>query len=337
MTVQKQPDPLVKQINIDGNKPPTESKDSTTVISEITERRKKQALERLEAADIERMTLEAENDVSRLRGNPPSRHNGDGSDTRDTEEERQRRKEVESARLMNEMANKAKALIDAGIDPRNVSSMLMGLMPQVGASTYQQQPINVPKNGFDFDDFIKFWKLLNENKTNDELKQALVILTKEVATLKADKEKKTKGDDRNEPVDPLDYLLNTKEKFDRLNDMFGNKEGNTKRTMEEIKEENRHNEEMIRLKQEQEHKEKLVNIATDIPKRIGESIAERMRDGESLDGEQPDSPPSERKTLEKLKCEDCGTDIYVPFDTIHVSCPKCGSKYDREVIVQGGK
>lgn len=111
---------------------------------------------------------------------------------------------------------------------------------------------------------------------------------------------------------------------------------NTGKTVAEIAEEHRHEEEMVRLNETKEYHQSIAGTMSDIVPRIGAGIAASMREG----GEEgsTDTPPAASKKMEYYKCtgklpdsdKDCGYNIPVPPTALKITCPKCGTIYGRE-------
>ena len=109
---------------------------------------------------------------------------------------------------------------------------------------------------------------------------------------------------------------------------------NTGKSIEEIKEENRHAEVLEAQKTEREYKEKIAGVVAELPERIGAGLGGRM-----LEQEESSGPAAKTSTvqLEHWKCKaeiegkPCGFDILIPPGaTTEITCPKCGTIYGRE-------
>ena len=109
---------------------------------------------------------------------------------------------------------------------------------------------------------------------------------------------------------------------------------NTGKSIEEIKEENRHAEVLEAQKTEREYKEKIAGVVAELPERIGAGLGGRM-----LEQEESSAPAARTSSvqLEHLKCtgeiegKPCGFDIPIPPGaTTKITCPKCGTIYERE-------
>lgn len=330
-----QPDPLVKKVIISTDGTKTEGDQPRSKVSELLDQREDLAIRRFNAAQAEKLAKEAEEDLRRVNSPDQSTENSEKKRPL-TEEEIIAKREAEATIQMEKMATKAKSLIDAGIDPRQVSTMLMGLMPQTSSSI---MPYNIPqvsKSGMDFDDFIKFYKLLNENRETNDLKQMVVALNRQIIDMEKrllSGEAITGKKKSEEQIDPLEYLVNSKKKLIELGVVVDPKNvSNGEKTIEQIKEENRHNEEMARLNAEKANKERMADIWSNIPKDVGRAIGQHIENGGSLNGEKvEDIAVADNKDdiLEEYKCE-CGQKIIYPPEAKIIVCPKCGNKYARE-------
>ena len=108
----------------------------------------------------------------------------------------------------------------------------------------------------------------------------------------------------------------------------------TGKSIEEIKEENRHAEELEKMKADKDYKEKIAGVVAELPERIGAGLAGRV-----MDQEEAAAPAARTMStkMEYFKCKGdlegkvCGYDIPIPPGaTLQVTCPKCGTIYSRE-------
>ncbi len=101
-------------------------------------------------------------------------------------------------------------------------------------------------------------------------------------------------------------------------------------SIDELKVKYGHVEKMEELRADREHKERLVDITADLPERIGRGIGEDIRRSRGKERSPSRSPSS---TLDKIKCEECGTEFVVPPEAMEKGvaiCPKCGETYRGE-------
>jgi hypothetical protein len=106
------------------------------------------------------------------------------------------------------------------------------------------------------------------------------------------------------------------------------------KSIEQLKEENRHAEEKERIRVEENYKVGLVTTLGDVFERAGRGIAAQMMDSpETPAGGPPAAPkdPSQTK-MRYLKCDngDCGFNIPIPPGVARVKCPKCGMVYSSD-------
>jgi predicted RNA-binding Zn-ribbon protein involved in translation (DUF1610 family) len=112
--------------------------------------------------------------------------------------------------------------------------------------------------------------------------------------------------------------------------------GNTGKSVDEIKEEHRHEEEMAKLNETKEYHQSIAGTMSDIVPRIGAGIAASMKEGGEEGSE--NAPPAASKKMEYYHCtgklpdsdKDCGYNIPVPPTALKITCPKCGTIYGRE-------
>lgn len=91
-------------------------------------------------------------------------------------------------------------------------------------------------------------------------------------------------------------------------------------SVEKLREENRHDEELRKIGAEAELKSSLGRAAESIPVAIGEGIGAAMSVGRK--GKPPAAAPN-------VVCPRCSTGFYVPGDVAVVKCPKCGAELER--------
>ena len=113
--------------------------------------------------------------------------------------------------------------------------------------------------------------------------------------------------------------------------------GNSKegKSIEELKETNRHDEKMEELKTDKDYKSSIAETLADIPVNIGKGIAKQARESHG--------PPAKgQNKLESFPCGKCGAKILVTPETGEtITCGNCGQVYKRgeekEVAAVGDK
>lgn len=325
MTVQEVPNPLVHKVTIGAE---GGLKRARTKLEDILAQKEELAAQRYSAAELDKMAIEAENEASRMRGEPPVHKPKTDDDEDDKVEQRDEKKRQ---RIMNA----AKALIDSGADPNTVARMMLQIPGENHASA--------PQNGTSITDLTAAMKDLNDivatqvaartsgkdggsDDVVKELKQEIKELRGSITAMASGNANK---------IDPLTAAKNQAVAMNEMSSAMlqyatslgwapPGKGGTGKLTdsIEEIKEKNRHDEKMAELKQENDHKDKLVEIAASIPERIGEGAAKYYRSSSNTQ----DSGDG----FEHIRCTDCGTDIVItPKTGDRVKCPKCGMVYAR--------
>lgn len=319
MAVQDAPNPIIHRVSMNPGNEQTKAK---TELDRVLEDKELRAAKRYSAAELEKMALESENEAARLRGEPPKHKSYGGEEMTDEEKAK---KEEERKRLLDS----AKALIDSGMEPKQVGQMLLGLVPTQGAAGYP------PAQGMGLDDVIKIVNLVTEKKETSELKAVIASLDKKVDDLARGG---GKGKDEAKPIDPITFARQqaemTKAYVETLKDLGIIKEPvvTTEKgePLEVVKEKHRHEERMEEVKTDRSYKETLGETLSNIPERIGRGIA-----GQISEGEEEES--NKGSALESLICQEegCGTKIYItPTSGNQVTCPKCGSIYTRKETVE---
>jgi predicted RNA-binding Zn-ribbon protein involved in translation (DUF1610 family) len=116
---------------------------------------------------------------------------------------------------------------------------------------------------------------------------------------------------------------------------------NTGKSVEQIKEENRHQERVEEIKNEKEYKQSIAGTLAELPERIGAGLGGRMLDAmepaetataKAVQSSTAKPAAASSSSMERIKCtaEGCGFDIPYPPEATKVTCPKCGSIYGRE-------
>jgi rubrerythrin len=123
-----------------------------------------------------------------------------------------------------------------------------------------------------------------------------------------------------DPVNSAARLASTLKVFQDLGLVPAPRDENV--SVDRLREENRHQEELRRLDAEVELKESLGRAVESIPTALGEGVGHAMSGrGERAVAAEQSSP--------NVKCPKCGTGFYVPADISVVKCPKCGLELER--------
>lgn len=308
MTVQEVPNPLVHKVTIGAE---GDVKKARTRLREILEQKEELAAQRLSAAELETMALQAENEASRMRGEPPVHKTPPDETGKVTAE--QRKQLVESAKM----------LLDSGLDPKQVGQILLGLSP---SSTAQI----VGAGGMTVDDALAIVDRITVANKGSDVEASIARLEKRIEELQ-------KGGNQGRAVDvkmpdPITYYKQQAEGLKTFCDILGIPlPGTVKSTgngsnIEELKEKNRHDEKMEEVKTEREYKQGLVEAVSGIPENLGRGAAHHWRESGT-------SGSAGNDGFDIYKCTDCGTDIPItPKTGAKVKCPKCGAIWSRKPV-----
>ncbi|MBA7635593.1 hypothetical protein ES703_43197 [subsurface metagenome] len=238
-----------------------------------------------------------------------------------TEEEREKKKQEEAEQREKLMAS-AIALINSGIDPKQVGQMLLGLTPT--------SPAGYPPaaQGMGFEEVLKIVTLIVGKRETDEIKGLMASLDKRIDEL-------SKGGgarvEISKPLTPMEYAKQQVEYIAALKELGLIKEpvAMTEKgeSLDVVKERNRHDERMEEVRGEKEYKQTLGQVVSELPERIGRGIAGQV-------SEEPERDRGNQGSeLEYLTCteEGCGFRIPVPPGAVsQITCPKCGAIYQPE-------
>lgn len=213
-------------------------------------------------------------------------------------------------------------LLNAGVDPKVVGSILSG-----------STPVTIQGNGgggqgITFDSILTLVDRIMEKKGTGE-QETVVSYLKE----RLDKVETSKS--QTQAVPPLDTVAEAQRMAQGVKTMFevwkdmglippaGRVTAAPGSDIESLKETHRHEEAMEGFKIDREHKNKLADVASSIPERIGKGIAKDLRGGSSEEG-------GAVTGMESFLCSECKHTIYIPpdaGDTLH--CGHCGQAYKR--------
>lgn len=318
MAVQDVPNPIVHRVSLN---PENETRKVKTRLEEIFEEREERAAKRFSAAELEKMAVESENEVARLRGEPPKYKYYHGGETMDEEEKK--KQEEKQAQQREKITTQAVALINSGMEPAQVGQMLMGLSLPGTAPIAPQ--------GLNFKDVMEMVTFMVGKKEADELKEVIAKLDKKIDDMARGDAVKARVKEESKTLDPILYAKQQAEAVVAWNNAirelmpeqrYVSEKGES---LEIVKERNRHTEKLEEIKNERDYKQGLVEVAGEIPERIGYGMAGRYRD-EHSEGNNGGG-------LEHIICSEkgCGTKIYItPGTKDSVTCPRCGAIYARK-------
>lgn len=299
------PNPLVHRVTIGAE---GDVKKARTKLREILEQKEEMAAQRLSAAELETMAIQAENEASRLRGEPPVHKTAPDENGKVTAE--QRKQLVESAKM----------LLDSGLDPKQVGQILLGLSPSSAAQI-------VGAGGMTVDDALAIVDRITVANKGSDVEATIARLEKRIEELQKGSGKVAASEVK--MPDPVTYFKQQAEGIKTFCDILGipypgtAAKGTGGTNIEELKEKNRHDEKMEEVKTEREYKQGLNETLATIPENLGRGWAHHARESGA-------SGSAGNDGFEHLRCADCGTDITItPKTGAQVTCPKCGSKYNR--------
>jgi hypothetical protein len=322
------PNAMVHKIELN---PKQGSANAKSKVEEILSSREEMAAQRYSAATLESMAIEAENAAAKLKGEPPVHRAREEDDEGDILEERRDKKR-------KKLLDAAKALIESGTDPQVVARMMLQMpgesqpQPQSNGQTSILELTEALKNLHEIsgvksggDDTLK--DLIREMRDeNKETRSMVIKLMQDGVGGKAEK------------VDPITLARNQAKAMTEFGETMlsyakglgyappgsstDSKGMSTKKTVEELKEENRHAEEMAKLGTEKDYKMSLANSIGELPERIGMGIASQMQ------SENKSQIPHE-DGIEYWPC-DCGFKIPISPNATSVTCPKCRSVYQKD-------
>jgi len=313
MTVQKQSSPLIKNIDLNTSQRGGRNKEKPTLDEALDQLEGMEADELLQSkaravrAEYDLRTRETENRLRHIEGGVT------------VDEGKKKEEEVKLAEQRDKITIQAKALIDSGMDAKQVGQMLMGL-PTIGGTPA------IPGQGMGFEEVMQLMTFVIGKKETDELKGGIAALTKQVEELS--RGGGVRGN--TQPIDPITFAKQQAEAvsawYKAIREITPEPPSVSAKgeSLEVVREQNRHAERIEELKVDKDYKQSLTKIASEIPERIGHGIASQVGEG---GGSGNDSK------LEFITCseEGCGTRIYITPETKGgITCPKCGSIYTPE-------
>jgi hypothetical protein len=231
-------------------------------------------------------------------------------------------------------------LLEKGLEPKIVGQIVQYMM---SSNTTQALPFGLPgagmQQGLTFENFLAMMDRMKGDKGTDP---ALTRLIEKMDERLANVEKERNNGNKDAPRGGI-LRLNEQGKWIREEVNPGDTlvippppPSNTGKSIDEIKEEHRHEEEMAKLNETKDYHEKITDTMSDIIPGIGRGIASSLRENGEDEGEA--SPPGKSKKMEYFHCtgklpdsdKDCGYNIPVPPTALKITCPKCGTVYGRE-------
>jgi predicted RNA-binding Zn-ribbon protein involved in translation (DUF1610 family) len=321
MTVRNDaPNPLVHRVSLS---PENETRKAKTKLDEVLEEREGRAAQRYSAATMEQMAIDAENEVARARGDPPKYKYHGGDEMTDEEKEK---KKLEDGEQRDRIMASATALINSGLDPKQVGQMLLGLNPT---------PSGYPPvaQGMGFEEVMQMVGFIVGKRETDELKDIIASLDKKIEDLA--KGGGTKHTEPAKTLTPMEYAQQQVEYMKALKELGVIKEpvptGASGEPLEVVKERNRHNEKMEEIKGDTDYKTSLAETVAGIPERVGRGIAGQFEE------EEPNHN-SNGGELEYVTCPEkgCGAKIHFTPEAVKIVCPKCGAVYKRRKAGESG-
>jgi hypothetical protein len=290
------------------------------------------------------MAIDAENDARAMRGDPPIVRT-------DPNEQLRRQQDLEQKQ---QLITAAKGLIDSGVvDPKFVGQMLPTMQQP-------QNPMAFPASGgITFENMMAFYEMMEERKDKRDAQSDYVSrLEKKIDDFIENggrkRRRRSDYDDDDEDIRPKSAsdmaveqaksiaawhstlvdlgIVPSRAELDTIRKAAAG-QGSTRKTIEEIKEENRHHEKMMELDETREHHVGLRANLEDMSERIGKGLASHFM-SQSGNGHQAASTPL-TGGLSKFTCTECGGDIIVTPETgERIVCPnpKCGQVFARQVI-----
>lgn len=247
-----------------------------------------------------------------------------------TEEEsaaEEKRKADEELKGKMERIAQAKALytscIDAGGQPKQCADMVAGLIPSPAAIAAAPQATSITE-------LITALKTLDELRGDrgGELKEVLEKLTAQVQAL-----------GNRPPADPIAMAQQQAQAISTTYEALKNlgiiKEPVTTtaegKSLDVVKEENRHAERMEEVKAESKYKEKLGDTVANLPERIGRGIG-----GQIIEGEETSKGGGGGGGLDYFTCteEGCGAKVPITPGVAEATCPKCKAIYARTGTIE---
>ena len=246
-----------------------------------------------------------------------------------TQEEEQRAA-VRVATSDQSITDIVKDLLDRGMDPERVGRMADYLMGSRGPSLgFPGQPV---AQGLTFDNALALFDRMSARKESDPaLTSILNKLTDDVKELK---------ERVSNPPQPTGSVM-VQQKDGTFVDM-GKAEktiiipraepASDKKSVDEIREEHRHDEEKEKLAIEKANKETVAKTFQDIAVSIGDIAADYVESKGGAPKPRTETAAAQTGAApQQFKCEECGTMLAIPVGTKTFTCPKCKTVYDDKV------
>ncbi len=230
------------------------------------------------------------------------------------------------------LTDMAQGLLERGMDPAVVGRTIDYLLGNSSFPSVGMPGNGAPAGGMSFTDMKELFKMGQEsNKSDPALASILEKLTNKLEAVE-----KLAAAPRNEAARPRTAFIvksdNTLEEvpLDRPI-LLEPKPAAGGKSIEMIKEENRHAEEIERLKTDKDYKTSLANTVASIPEKVGRGLASQAL-GEEEDEAGAGAGAAARKIeTEQFKCTEatCGKEFAITKGALRVQCPHCGSIYTR--------
>ena len=223
-----------------------------------------------------------------------------------------------------------KDLLDRGMDPERVGRMADYLMgSRVPSLGFAGQPVN---QGLTFDNALALFDRMTARKDSDPtLQNLLTKLTNDV------KELKERASNPPQPtgsvmVQQPDGNFIEMGKADKTIIIPRPSSPATGKSVDEVREEHRHDEEKEKIAIEKEHKQTVAQTFKEIAVSVSEIAADYVESkGGAPKGRTEPAAAQTGPTPQQFKCEECGTMLAVPIGTKTFTCPKCKTVYDGQV------
>jgi DNA-directed RNA polymerase subunit M/transcription elongation factor TFIIS len=215
-------------------------------------------------------------------------------------------------------------LLSKGMDPIQVGRLVDYL---IGGNSYLPAVglpgAGAPAGGLTFDNVIALANMLkeNNNKTDPTLNALLTKLTEKIEAV----EKVAAARSTAQPEKRTAYIVikGVIEEISMDRPILIEPENDAgAKSIEMVKEENRHAEEIERLKTDKEHKNSIANTLASIPEKIGRGLAGEIAGGGEIDVPSQ-APGAKTAEQEQFTCPECKTEFMIPAGALQFTCPNC--------------
>jgi len=303
---------------------PSNTKPATR-LRQMLDQRADLEVSRLEAAEAKRMTTEVERETRRIEDSM----SGNSHEARD---EREPEADAKKANLVVLV----ETLRDAGYDNVSIGEIL------TGAKTRTNGTHTEPRDNTG--DMLKMIKevLHIANEVNGKKESPEITVFKDdLKEVKAELKALTKMGTGTVPVDPVKQAAAAAESIVTLYTAFDKvgllpQGGEKQKSLEVLREENRHDERVEEIKSEGENRNKTAQLISGGISQVGRAAARALREG-AAEGESQaaaESPPAEATgsisgDVIQLQCSRCKRPFSVSSDATSAKCPSCGTEFER--------